>query len=86
MVAEQPEFLRDAADMGSAAVEVKLRRQGENALLDRSQLAAGRVENFKTMPPRKLAPDDIHSVACLIVDIVAVEPGKKALFKEQFHG
>ena len=81
VVAEELEFLRDATDMGIAAVEVELRWQGKNALLDCSQLAAGRVEYFKSVPPRKLAPDDIHSVACLIVDIVAIEPREKALLE-----
>ena len=78
---EKGKFLADTAVIQLADVELKLREEGQHPLLHRSDVIAHGVQNVQAVPPGELALDRKDGVAVLIVDIVAVEPGKKALLE-----
>ena len=82
---EKGKFLFNAANIAAAHIQLKFRQKGENPFLYRAELCAVGAENFKAVPPRKLTLYYLKRVARFVINIVAVKPGKKALFKKHFH-
>ena len=78
---EERELLADAAVILLADVKLKLGQKRQHALLYSADVLARSVQNMQAMPPGELALDRKDGVAVLVVDIVAVEPGKKALLE-----
>ena len=75
------EFLADAAVILLADVKLKLGKKGQHPLLHGADVLARGIQDMQAMPPGELALDRKDGVAVLIVDIVAIEPRKKALLE-----
>ena len=80
--AEKAEFLADAAQILSPEKQLKLRQQGQYSLLNSPDLVAVRVVYLQTVSPGQLAFHHIKGLPCLVVNIIAVEPGKQPLFEQ----
>lgn len=66
-------FAADATDILVFKIHLEFRHEREDAFFYRAGLFTVSVKNFQAVSPGELPFDDIHRVAVLIVNIVAVE-------------
>ena len=81
---KKAEGLLDTAYILLSKIQFKPRKKGEHLLLHRTDMVSVSVQNVEAMAPGQLSLHGVGNAAVLIVNIITVKPGKKALFEK--HG
>ena len=71
-----------AAQVLPIGVQLKLGKERHHLLLDRADMLPGSVQDMQAVAPAEFSLHGKNSAARLIVDIVAVKPGKEALLEQ----
>ena len=71
---QEREFFAQTSDITAIFINFEFRKEGKNFLNNHSYFISIGIINYKFMPPGQLAFYYINSVACLIIDIIAVKP------------
>ena len=82
---DQRELLADAAHVRIPTIQLKRGQKVEQLLLHGAHVPPLRVQNVQPVAQRQLALHGVAGVAVLVIDVVAVQPGKQALFEQQFQ-
>ena len=78
---QKGEFLTETAHTDPMLIKLELRQEGQHPLHDHPDLTPTGIINHQLMSPGQLSLHHINRVSRLIIDIIAVKPGKKALLK-----
>jgi hypothetical protein len=79
---EEGQFLLDAANVLLTQINFKFGKEGQDPLFHRAHMIPHGIQNMKAVAPGKLSLHAKNHISLFTVNIIAVKPGEKALFKE----